>query len=288
VGRAVTTLEESYAECRQLNKAYGTTYYAATMLLPRVKRHYVHALYGFCRRADDIVDELGPASIDSRARALSDFGELLFSDLERGDSEDLVLKAVVHTVNAFDLNPDCFQRFLRSMTMDLSVEIYDTFDDLLDYMDGSAAVIGEMMLPILEPTSGAAFRHARDLGLAFQLTNFLRDVNEDLDRHRVYIPQEDLARFDADPWARRVTPQWRALMAFEITRTRDYYASADLGIPMLPVSSARCIRAARRLYAEILDRIERADADVFTNRARVPTARKAFVVGRSVLRIGGD
>jgi phytoene synthase len=269
VGRAVTTLEESYAECRQLNKAYGTTYYAATMLLPRVKRHYVHALYGFCRRADDIVDELGPASIDSRARALSDFGELLFSDLEHGDSEDLVLKAVVHTVKAFDLNPDCFQRFLRSMTMDLSVEIYDTF-------------------PILEPTSGAAFRHARDLGLAFQLTNFLRDVNEDLDRHRVYIPQEDLARFDADPWARRVTPQWRALMAFEITRTRDYYASADLGIPMLPVSSARCIRAARRLYAEILDRIERADADVFTNRARVPTARKAFVVGRSVLRIGGD
>ncbi len=284
----MTTLEESYAECRQLNKAYGTTYYAATMLLPRVKRHHVHALYGFCRRADDIVDDLGPASIDSRARALSDFGELLFSDLERGDSEDLVLKAVVHTVNAFDLNPDCFQRFLRSMTMDLSVEIYDTFDDLLDYMDGSAAVIGEMMLPILEPTSGAAFRHARDLGLAFQLTNFLRDVNEDLDRHRVYIPQEDLARFAADPWARRVTPQWRALMAFEITRTRDYYASADLGIPMLPVSSARCIRAARRLYAEILDRIERADADVFTNRARVPTARKAFVVGRSVLRIGGD
>ena len=284
----MTTLEESYAECRQLNKAHGTTYYAATMLLPRVKRHHVHALYGFCRRADDIVDALGPASIDSRARALSDFGELLFSDLERGDSDDLVLKAVVHTVNAFDLNPDCFQRFLRSMTMDLSVETYDTFDDLLDYMDGSAAVIGEMMLPILEPTSGAALRHARDLGLAFQLTNFLRDVNEDLDRHRVYIPQEDLARFDADPWARRVTPQWRALMAFEITRTRNYYASGDLGIPMLPVSSVRCIRAARRLYAEILDRIERGDGDVFTRRARVPTARKAFVVGRSLLRIGGD
>ena len=188
----MTTLDESYARCRQLNRAYGTTYYAATLLMPRVKRHHVHALYGFCRYADDIVDDLGPAPVEEREHALTEFGERLFTDLERGDSDDTVLKAVVHTVNAFDLNPDCFRRFLRSMTMDLTVETYESFDDLLDYMDGSAAVIGEMMLPILEPTSAAALRHARDLGLAFQLTNFLRDVDEDLDRGRVYIPQEDL------------------------------------------------------------------------------------------------
>jgi phytoene synthase len=284
----VTTLDESYARCRQLNKAYGTTYYAATLLLPRVKRHHVHALYGFCRYADDIVDDLGSVPVEARERALSEFGDRFFADLEKGDSDDAVLKAVVHTVNAFDLNPDCFRRFLRSMTMDLSIETYENFDDLLDYMDGSAAVIGEMMLPILEPTSAAALRHARDLGIAFQLTNFLRDVAEDLDRGRVYIPQEDLKRFDADPALRQVTPEWRALMAFEIRRTREYYASADLGIPMLPPSSARCIRAARRLYSEILDRIEHAGGDVFTARARVPTARKALVVGWSVLRPGVD
>ncbi len=283
----MTTLEESYARCRQLNKAYGTTYYAATLLMPRVKRHHVHALYAFCRYADDIVDDLGPAPVDDRARALAELGDRFFSDLERGDSDDEVLKAVVHTVNAFDLNPDCFRRFLRSMTMDLTVERYETFDDLLDYMDGSAAVIGEMMLPILEPTSAAALRHARDLGIAFQLTNFLRDVGEDIDRGRVYIPQEDLRRFDADPQLRRVTPEWRALMAFEIRRTREYYDSADLGIPLLPPPSARCIRVARRLYSEILDRIERAGGDVFTKRARVPSARKALVVGSSVLRLRG-
>ena len=109
----------------------------------------------------------------TRARALEDLGELFFRDLDRGDSDDEVLKAVVHTVVAFDINPDCFRRFLRSMTMDLTVAEYETFDDLLDYMDGSAAVIGEMMLPILEPTSGEAIGHARDLGIAFQLTNFL-------------------------------------------------------------------------------------------------------------------
>jgi 15-cis-phytoene synthase len=284
----VTTLEESYARCRKLNKAYGTTYYAATYLLPRVKRHHVHALYGFCRYADDIVDDLGPVPVEARERALSEFGTRFFADLERGDSDDPVLKAVVHTVNAFDINPDCFRRFLRSMTMDLTVATYDTFDDLLDYMDGSAAVIGEMMLPILEPTSATALRPARDLGIAFQLTNFLRDVGEDLDRGRVYIPQEDLKRFDADPQSRVATPEWRALMAFEIRRTREYYASAETGIPMLPPGSARCIRAAKRLYSEILDRIERAGGDVFTERARVPTARKALVVGWSVVRPGGD
>jgi 15-cis-phytoene synthase len=279
----MTTLEQSYARCRQLNKAYGTTYYAATFALPRVKRHHVHALYGFCRYADDIVDDLGPAPVEVREKALASFGDRFFADLDAGESDDDVLKAVVHTVRAFRIDPECFRCFLRSMAMDLTISTYETFDDLLGYMDGSAAVIGEMMLPILEPASPAAQPHARDLGIAFQLTNFLRDVAEDLDRGRVYIPQEDLRRFDADPDQRRVTPQWRALMEFEIARTRDYYASADLGVGLLPASSGRCIRAARRLYAEILDRIEANRYDVFTRRARVPGWRKATVVAGALL-----
>jgi phytoene synthase len=278
----MTTLEQSYARCRALNKAYGTTYYAATYALPRVKRHHVHALYGFCRYADDIVDDLGPAPVEVREKALADFGDRLFADLVAGDSDDPVLKAVVHTMKAFTIDPDCFRRFLRSMAMDLTVATYDTFDDLLDYMEGSAAVIGEMMLPILEPSSPDARTHARDLGIAFQLTNFLRDVGEDLDRGRVYLPQEDVRRFGAEPWERRVTPAWRELMRYELERTRQYYASADLGIAYLPTTSARCIRAARRLYAEILERIEAADYDVFTHRARVPGWRKAVVVAQSV------
>jgi len=278
----VITLDASYARCRELNKAYGTTYYAATFVLPRVKRHHVHALYGFCRYADDIVDELGPAPVDVREKALTDFGERFFADLDDGDSDDPVLKAVVHTVKAFSIDPDCFRRFLRSMTMDLTVATYDTFDDLLEYMDGSAAVIGEMMLPILEPSSPAAVPHARDLGIAFQLTNFLRDVSEDLDRGRVYLPQEDVRRFGASAGERRVSASWRKLMRYEIARTREYYASADLGIPYLPPASARCIRAARRLYSAILDQIEASDYDVFTRRARVPSWRKAVVVARSI------
>jgi len=278
----MTTLEQSYARCRVLNKAYGTTYYAATFALPRLKRHHVHALYGFCRYADDIVDGLGPAPVEVREKALANFGERFFADLAAGDSDDEVLKAVIHTVKAFSIDPDCFRRFLRSMTMDLTVAAYEEFDDLLEYMDGSAAVIGEMMLPILEPSSPDAKPHARDLGIAFQLTNFLRDVGEDLDRGRVYIPQEDLRRFGTDPREQRVTPAWRDLMRFEIERARAYYASADLGVPYLPARSARCVRSARNLYSEILVRIEAAGYDVFTQRARVPGWRKALVVAQSL------
>jgi phytoene synthase len=274
------TLDESYARCRALNKRYGTTYYWSTYALPRVKRHHVWALYAFCRHADDIVDDLGPAAVDVREKALTDFGDRFFADLSTGASDDPVLKAVVHTVRAFDIDPDCFARFLRSMAMDLTVTTYATWDDLLGYMDGSAAVIGEMMLPILEPLAPEALQHARDLGNAFQLTNFLRDVAEDLDRGRVYLPQEDLDRFGADPHRRRVDGPWREVMRFEIERARELYRSADLGVGLLPPSSARCIQAARTLYSEILDKIEASDYDVFTERASVPTWRKATLAAR--------
>jgi phytoene synthase len=284
------TLPESYEHCRGLNKRNGTTYYWSTTVLPKAKRPHVHALYGFCRHADDIVDDppsdrTSPMPVDVRAKALADFGERFFEDLDAGDSDDLVLKAMVHTVRAFRIDPDCVRRFLASMTMDLTVETYETYDDLLGYMDGSAAVIGEMMLPILEPTDRAAVGPARDLGNAFQLTNFLRDVDEDLDRHRTYIPQEDIRRFGAGSAfaTRTATPEFRALMRFEIERTRELYRRSDAGLDLLPERSRRCIRAARVLYAQILDEIEAIDLDVFSARARVPTWRKVTTAGRSLL-----
>jgi phytoene synthase len=279
------TLDESYARCRELNKRYGTTYYWSTKVLPRVKQHHVWALYAFCRYADDIVDDMGPAPVEERAKALADFGDRFFADVALGASDDPVLKAVVHTVKAFDIDLDCFRRFLRSMTMDLTVPTYETWDDLRGYMDGSAAVIGEMMLPILEPLRPEAKQHARDLGDAFQLTNFLRDINEDLDRGRQYVPQEDLRRFGVDLTERRVTPQFVELMQFEIARCRELYVSADLGLSMLPPQSARCIGAARVLYGRILEKIEAQGYDVFSKRARVSTAEKAAMVAKLVVPI---
>ena len=127
VSTAHVTLEQSYELCRQLNKRHGTTYYWSTKLLPRVTRHHVHALYGFCRYADDIVDDLAPIDVAARAAAIGELGERFFTDLAAGRSDHPVLKAVVHTVRAFDLDPDCFRRFLRSMEMDLTIAAYETW-----------------------------------------------------------------------------------------------------------------------------------------------------------------
>ena len=281
---ATVTLDESYGRCRELNRRYGTTYYWSTYALPRVKRHHVWALYGFCRYADDIVDDLGDVRVAAREAALTDFGDRFFADLEAGRSDDPVLKAVVHTVRAFGHDPEVFHRFLRSMAMDLTVATYATWDDLLVYMDGSAAVIGEMMLPILEPADPArALGPARDLGFAFQLTNFLRDVAEDLDRGRVYIPQEDLDRFGADPVRRLVDAPWVRLMRFEVDRCRTLYRSAAEGVALLPPRSARCVDTALVLYQRILDGIEAASYDVFSARVRVPTWKKAAMLARTAL-----
>ncbi len=281
----MTSLEASFERCRQLNRRSGTTYYWATELLPRVKRHYVHALYGFCRYADDIVDDLGPLPVEARATALRAFGDRFLADLAAGRSDDLVCRAVVHTAKAFDLDAEPFQRFLRSMEMDLTVDRYESFDDLLVYMDGSAAVIGELMVPILEPVSSEAIDRARDLGIAFQLTNFLRDVAEDLDRGRVYLPQEDVRKFDAASAFsdRRCTPAFRDLMAFEIERTRAFYLSGDIGLGLLRGRAQRCVMAARSLYGGILDQIEDVDHDVWRARVRVPTWRKV-ATGAGFLR----
>jgi phytoene synthase len=283
------SLEESYELCRRLNRRHGATYYSSALLLPRVKQHHVHALYAFCRYADDVVDGLEPAPSGDREAALVAFGERFFDDLQAGRSADPVLKAVVHTVKAFDIDPGCFRRFLTSMTMDLTVHEYETWDDLVRYMDGSAAAIGEMMLPILEPTDAAVTSHARDLGHAFQLTNLLRDVSEDLDRGRVYLPRADLRRYEADPAAERqrvragapVSDAWASLMRFELGRARNLYVSADIGIGMLPERSARAVRAARLLYSRILDLIEERGYDVFTARLSVPAWQRLVVAGQA-------
>ena len=225
-----------------------------------------------------------PDPLDTAVGAqLEAFAGQFRASLAAGDSTDPVMAAVVHTVITCGIDPECFDRFFGAMAMDLTTTSYQTWEDLRCYMEGSAAVIGEMMLPVLEPISEAAKAPARSLGLAFQLTNFLRDVDEDLDRGRVYLPQDDLRLFDVDLGRRSVTPEWRAFLAYEIERNRALYSFADTGIAMLPPRSARCVGTARVLYAKILDQIERNDYDVFSRRARVPTLRKAATAARMMV-----
>lgn len=271
-------LHAGYSECARLTRAHGTTYAWGARLLPRERRQHVHAIYALCRLADDIVDAPGATrgDVSATAEALSEF-RARFERALAGDPGDDVLAAVAHTIEVCGIDPACFDRFFAAMQSDLTVTRYETWEGLRSYMDGSAAVIGEMMLPVLGADAPEAFEPARALGEAFQLTNFLRDVGEDLQRGRVYLPQEDLRRFGADPSVPRVDDAWRDLMRFEIDRNRSLYARAWEGLAWLPPASARCVASAHVLYSRILERIESRDYDVFSGRARVPTWRKAGV-----------
>ncbi len=278
-------LAASYEYCRQLHRVHGRTYYLATRLLPSWKRRHVHALYGFMRHTDDIVDAAGEAA--AKASALQAWRARFTAALAGAEPDHPVTHAVVRTIAAFRLDHADFDAFLRSMEMDLTVATYETYDDLLGYMEGSAAAIGTMMLPVLGASDLAAAREpARQLGLAFQLTNFIRDVAEDLDRGRIYLPAKDLADHGvtaADLRTRPATTAVRALVAHEVDRARAHYRAAAAGIPMLDQSSQACIRTAYRAYGAILDEVVRAGYDVSRHRATVPTARKLAIAVRSVL-----
>lgn len=282
----MTPVESGYRQCARLTRAHGTTYYWGARLLPRPRREDVFAVYALCRLADDIVDDPGATSdrdrVSDTQKALQEFKSRFESAVETG-SADPVLAAIAHTVHRRELSMSLFDKFFAAMAMDLRTTEYETWPDLLGYMEGSAAVIGELMMPVLEPVSEQARDGARSLGLAFQLTNFLRDVGEDLDRGRVYLPQEDLRRFGVDPCTRRADEPWRELMRFEVARNRELYRRADAGIALLRGSSARCVATARVLYAQILDQIEEADYDVFAARARVPAWSKAATAGRGLV-----
>jgi len=274
-------LRASYLACRRRNATHGRTYYLATALLPPEKRPAVHALYAFARHADDIVDDLDPSlSPARRASSLAAWGERFLA----GDScGDPILPAVHDTVARWRIPLSLFDDFLASMRMDLTVSSYATWDDLMGYVHGSAAVIGLQMLPVLGVQPGcesAAEGYARDLGVAFQLTNFIRDVGEDLRRGRVYLPQEDLERFGvstADLASGLVDGRVRQLLAFEVARTREIYRSAQHGIRLLHPTSRDCISTALRLYAGILDAVERADYRVLDRRVSVSVPRRLAV-----------
>ncbi len=280
--------DHGYKQAARITRDHGTTYYWGTLLLPPERRRHVYAVYALCRLADDIVDApsaTDPDRIAQTTASLETFRRRVGRAIDGDPADEPIMAAIAHSFARCAIPMENVDRFFGAMAQDLTRSSYETWDDLVAYMEGSAAVIGEMMLPVLRPLSGEAFEPARSLGFAFQLTNFLRDVGEDLDRGRVYVPQEDLRRFGADPWTRRVTPAWRELMRFEIARNRGLYAQADPGIPMLPPTSARCVATARELYARILERVERADYDVFTGRVRVASWSKAMTSAR-VLAVG--
>ena len=281
-------LARAYERCRRIHAAHGRTYYLATRLLPRARRRDVWALYAFARVADELVDT--PQTSTPDADALLAWREQAMMSMRSTSppdpGEDPVFAATWHTMRRFGLDPDLLEEFLDSMTMDLTVKRYASWEDLRGYMRGSAAVIGELMAPLLGANGAEALGRAAALGEAFQLTNFIRDVGEDYIRGRIYLPQTDLARFGVseDLIAHAVhtgvpSPQVRSLVAFEVRRATSLYASAQPGLTMVDARSQPCLEAAFTLYKRILHRVIANDFNVFERRLVVPTWQRLATAG---------
>jgi len=287
-------LAADYEHCRRIHQAHGRTFYLATHLLPRDRRPHVWALYAFARVADELVD--GPVSPDPSALlGWREQAMVAMVSASPPDSGRPVMNATWHTMRAFDLDPDLLREFLDSMVMDLTISRYATWQDLRGYMRGSAAVIGELMAPLLGASGPRALGHAAALGEAFQLTNFIRDIGEDHDRGRVYLPEADLARFGVSEamLAQAVhtgspPPPVRSLVAFEVRRALNLYVAAKPGLAMVDSRSRPCLALAFTLYRRILHQVIDNDFNVFERRLAVPPWQRVATAGHLAARATGS
>lgn len=281
------TLPESYELCRRVHRAHSKTYYFSTRLFPREVRPHVHALYAFMRYADEIVDNPGEMSLEEQLQSLEEFEASTVAAVSGEEVPNPVLRAFANTVRARGIELGSITAFIASMKMDTRVFRYPTYEDLKEYTYGSAAVVGLMMCRVIGVRDPAADPHAEALGVAMQLTNFLRDVEEDWERGRVYLPGEDLERFgytEEDLGGKVVDERFAELMRFEAERARELYRVADEGLVYIPRGRRYPVAVARRLYAGILDRIEAQEYDVFTRRAETSALYKVGVAAGCAAR----
>jgi len=288
--------------------SHGVSYYTSTLLLPKHLQDHVYALYGLTRTADEIVDDM-TRNTEEMIKDLDAFEKDFFDSFDNakkikangGGAGSIVAKhpvnrAAVATAVHLNLKRGMFVRFFRSMRMDIEQPLYmQTMEECIDYMDGSAAVIGEFMLPALVgeefyvhpekyPDHEDLIRTARALGNAFQLTNFCRDVDEDLDRKRVYLPLKLLKKFNVsleDLEKREMTPELKAAVEHCLKTCDEWYKEAELGIELLAKYSdlaGSCIAASHKLYSGITHEIRKSDYAIFTKRCRVPMKDKLKIL----------
>jgi 15-cis-phytoene synthase len=270
--RVDLSLDRAYDTCRRMHRRHDPTYYWATRRLPPEIRPATHALYGYVRTADEIVD--GPhraASAEARRAALDAWEGELERGLAAGRSAHPVVGALVDAGLRHRLPLDELRTYMRSMRIDCAPVRIETWPELEAYMDGSAGSVGRIMAPLL----GVPARHQADygrLGRAFQLANFIRDVREDASLDRVYLPAEDRARFgvgEEELAGAHASPELRALLAHELRRARALFAECEPAIAAAPASVRSGVRFAVAIYLRVLDRVERIEFDVLGRRAGV-------------------
>jgi phytoene synthase len=294
--QSLSSIEDAYEVCRRITAKYSKTFYTGTMLMAPAKRRAIWAIYVWCRRTDELVD--GPQAQFTSEKTL-DRWEAQLESIFAGcpvDDEDV---ALVDTLEQFPLDIQPFRDMIAGQRMDLHRNRYETFADLELYCYRVAGTVGLMSTTVMGvdtqlQTAPWAKQQTIDptpqaiaLGIANQLTNILRDVGEDARRGRIYLPLADLAAFDyteADLMAGVVDDRWRALMAFQIDRARQFYAEAESGIGLLSEDARWPVWSALALYRQILDVIEANGYDVFSQRAFVPALRKLLTLPATLIK----
>ncbi|MCS7082671.1 MAG: phytoene/squalene synthase family protein [Bacteroidetes bacterium] len=290
-----SALAASYAICRAITREHARTFYFASHVLgPRLRRA-AYAIYGFCRLADDVVDraKLGadPRLVQEELEGFRRAVRALRKDTSSAEGHQPWFAALQDTVRSFGIPLQLFEELLDGVQMDVEKKRYETFQELYDYCYRVASVVGLMLCHVFGYRSPEALGRAVDMGVAMQLTNILRDIPEDYRLGRIYLPQEELEAYgytEAELARGVVNEAFRALMAFEVERARAYYRRAWGGIPLLQSRQGRiCTRIMSRLYAGILDEIERAGYDVFRRRAFVRLGRKVVLGAQAALKRPG-
>ena len=278
-----TTLEESYEYCKKVARAQAKNFYLAFLTLPKKQRYGIFSLYAFCRMCDDIADTEG--SIDEKRARLKKI-ELSLKGMEEGYMDGVdgnVLTALADTTNNFSIPLEYYGEIVEGVSRDLDLKVVSTFDDLKIYCYGVASVIGLICLRIFGAPTGLAECGAIQMGYAMQLTNILRDVDEDQRIGRVYIPLEDLTRFDYsldDLRNRRVNDSFLRLMSFEISRTKEYFERSKQNFHLIPPTSRMCPQLLHSAYLTILKRIEKDPGQVFCRRIGLTRNQKLVLALR--------
>lgn len=275
-----TALATSYACCRQVTRRTASNFYYAFLVLPRPKRRAMCALYAFSRLTDDLGDNPGP--IEQRREALARWRRSLERGL-MGDFDAPIFPALLDTIERYDLPVARLHELIDGVEMDLERSEYQTFDELRDYCYKVAATVGLCCIHIWGFRDPAAIEPAVQCGIAFQLTNILRDLKEDAAAGRVYLPQDDLRRFgySVDDLRRGVVDsRFRDLMRFQIERAEGFYRDAASLEPWLAPDGRLVFGAMTSIYRGLLDEIKRAEGDVFRRRIRLTAWRKLRLAGR--------
>lgn len=283
-------LKNSYAHCRAITRSYAKTFYLATRFLPNKKQRSIFAIYALCRYIDDLVDEtqdliankkVNPAQLDY---LLEEWQLKLELAYKTGEADNPILIAFVDTLQSFSIPMKYPLELMEGVCMDLNKNRYETFEELYTYSYKVASVVGLMTSEVFGYSSDEAIPHAVDLGIAMQLTNILRDIGEDLNRNRIYLPKEDLDRFnitEKDLFEGQIDDRFISFMDFQIKRARNYYDSADKGIALLSSDSRLPVSLSRHNYSRILDRIEQNKYQVFSKRAHLTTSEKLAILPKA-------